>query len=127
MSRTQPPTKLKGAHGFERERDLDAICPMRRLAHERPSAVLAEFSQRLVDMPPEHVLLMKKFQNDEQLKAELDAKLGDDKEAMLAHLWETHKHMFKPLEQDGRHDEAVKRWLDAVELPEKDAVTQSSV
>ncbi|KAB8343208.1 hypothetical protein FH972_022798 [Carpinus fangiana] len=119
---TTPPssTAKRGGHELP-ERDIDSICPMRRLAREPPSSVLAEFSQRIQDMPPDHVMLLRKFQEDEKLKAKIDSKLGGDKEAMLAHLWETHKNMFRPLSQDDDHAANVQQWLETLQEPPSDA------
>lgn len=61
-------------------------------------------------MPPDHVLLMQKFEEDERLKAELDAKFGNDKAVMLSHLWSTHRHMFRNLDEHGWLAEAVEKW-----------------
>ncbi len=65
-------------------------------------------------MPPDHKLLMKKFQDDEKLRNEFDKKFGDDKEKLLAHLWQTHRTLFRPLQAKSDKSPRIERWLASV-------------
>lgn len=102
----------------EQENASDAdhliLCPLRRLEREAPSVVLLEFAARIHNMPPDHQLLMRKFQNDKDLQHQLDVKFGDNKERMLVHLYDTHKTLFRPLGVDPNHNMAITRWLEQV-------------
>ena len=102
------------------------LCPLRRLREEEPSDVLSEFAQRVKQMPPEHNLLMTKFQENEELRKELDAKFGDDKELLLAYLFETHKKFFQQGSRSERSSERLQLWLEGVNQSEDEAVPKKS-
>ncbi|KAI9741100.1 MAG: hypothetical protein M1834_002813 [Cirrosporium novae-zelandiae] len=94
-----------------------SVCPLRRLDRKAISQAIDGIARGQIILPPSHHICMNNFRQNEDLIKGLDDRFGNDQDAMLLSLWETHKPLFERRRRKDKN-QAITEWLKRTSTPE---------